>query len=373
MARIRLVNVSKTYAAIRAVDDVSLNMGENEFTVLLGPSGCGKSTTMRMIAGLETVTDGQILVNDRVVNDLEPKDRDVAMVFQDYALYPHMNVARNMSFSLRLAHLPKDEIARRVAAAARTLDIEPLLARKPAELSGGQRQRVAIGRAIVRDAGVFLFDEPLSNLDARLRGQMRDELALMRRQLKKSVVYVTHDQIEAMTLGDRIVVMSAGRVQQQGTPQDLYKRPANRFVAGFIGMPPMNFLPAELRDAEGRFVAEGAGFALPLPDSVRGRLNGKDMRAAAQDVIVGIRPAAFAPAAGAGADTDTGRGGAKLTLPILVSEYIGASSIVISRCGGERVTLEIKTEDSIPTGGEMDFIVAPESVHLFDPQSGRAL
>ena len=365
MSRIRLVNVSKNFGAgaAPAVDGVSLDMGENEFTVLLGPSGCGKSTSMRMVAGLEAVSSGEIFINGRVVNDLEPKDRDVAMVFQDYALYPHMNVARNMSFSLRLARLPKDEIGRRVAAAARTLDIERLLDRKPAELSGGQRQRVAIGRAIVRDAGVFLFDEPLSNLDARLRGQMRDELALMRRNLRKSVIYVTHDQIEAMTLGDRIVVMSEGRVQQEGTPEDLYKRPANQFVAGFIGMPPMNFLPGELREAAGRLTAEGAGFSLPLPDSARARLNGRTRR----EVVAGVRPAAFVPGTGGARD------GGKLTMPTLISEYIGASSIVISRCGDRRVVLEIKTEDAVPAGGEMDFFVAPESVHLFDPDDGRAI
>ena len=365
MSHVRLVNVSKSFGAdaAPAVDGVSLDMAENEFTVLLGPSGCGKSTTMRMIAGLEAVSSGEVHINGRVVNDLEPKDRDVAMVFQDYALYPHMNVARNMSFSLRLARLPAEEIGRRVAAAAKTLDIERLLDRKPAELSGGQRQRVAIGRAIVRDAGVFLFDEPLSNLDARLRGQMRDELALMRRELRKSVIYVTHDQIEAMTLGDRIVVMSAGRVQQEGAPEDLYKRPANQFVAGFIGMPPMNFLSGELRDTAGKLTAEGAGFSLPLPDSARDRLNGR----ARKDVVVGVRPAAFAAGGGAG------NAGGILTLPVLVSEYIGASSIVISRCGDQRVVLEIKSEDRVRPGGEMKFHIAPESVHLFDPQDGRAI
>ena len=365
MSRVRLDNVSKNFGAggAPAVDGVSLDMAENEFAVLLGPSGCGKSTTMRMIAGLETVSSGEIRINDRVVNDLEPKDRDVAMVFQDYALYPHMNVARNMSFSLRLARLPADEIRRRVAAAAKTLDIERLLERKPAQLSGGQRQRVAIGRAIVRDAAVFLFDEPLSNLDARLRGQMRDELALMRRELKKSVVYVTHDQIEAMTLGDRIVVMSEGRVQQEGTPEALYKRPANQFVAGFIGMPPMNFLPGELRETGGKLAAAGDGFSFPLPDSTRGRLNGRTRR----EVVVGVRPSAFVPAA-EGADD-----GGKLTLPALVSEYIGASSIVISRCGGRRVALEVRGESPVAAGGEMALCVAPESVHLFDPDDGRAI
>ena len=365
MSRVSLVNVSKNFGggAAPAVDGVSLDMAENEFTVLLGPSGCGKSTTMRMVAGLEAVSSGEIRINGRVVNDLEPRDRDVAMVFQDYALYPHMNVARNMSFSLRLARLPADEIGRRVAAAARTLDIERLLDRKPAELSGGQRQRVAIGRAIVRDAGVFLFDEPLSNLDARLRGQMRDELALMRRELKKSVIYVTHDQIEAMTLGDRIVVMSEGRVRQEGTPEELYKRPANQFVAGFIGMPPMNFLDGALRESAGTLTAEGAGFSLPLPEPARARLSGRTRR----EVVVGVRPAAFTPAAAA-AD-----GGGKLTLPALVCEYVGGSSVVISECGGSRVVLEIKSEDAVPAGGEMDFHVAPESVHLFDPADGRAI
>ncbi|MCY4244511.1 MAG: sn-glycerol-3-phosphate ABC transporter ATP-binding protein UgpC [Gammaproteobacteria bacterium] len=367
MSRVRLVKVCKKFGAESApvVDNLSVDMAENEFLVLLGPSGCGKSTTMRMIAGLETVSSGEIRINGHVVNDLEPKDRDVAMVFQDYALYPHMNVARNMSFSLRLARLPADEIKRRVAAAAKMLDIEKLLNRKPAQLSGGQRQRVAIGRAIVRDAGVFLFDEPLSNLDARLRGQMRDELALMRRELKKSVVYVTHDQIEAMTLGDRIVVMSEGRVQQVGTPEELYKRPKNQFVAGFIGTPPMNFLPGELRETERKLAVEGDGFCFALPGRMRGGLNGQKRR----EVVVGVRPAAFVPAAeGARADA-----GGRLTLPVLVSEYIGASSIVISRCGGRRMVLEIRSDNAVPAGEEMEFFVSAESVHLFAPEDGQAI
>lgn len=367
MSRVKLLKVCKKFGAESApvVDNLSVDMAENEFLVLLGPSGCGKSTTMRMIAGLETVSSGEIRINNHVVNDLEPKDRDVAMVFQDYALYPHMNVARNMSFSLRLARLPANEIKRRVAAAAKMLDIEKLLERKPAQLSGGQRQRVAIGRAIVRDAGVFLFDEPLSNLDARLRGQMRDELALMRRELKKSVVYVTHDQIEAMTLGDRIVVMSEGRMQQAGTPEELYKRPKNQFVAGFIGTPPMNFLPGELREREGKLTVEGAGFCFAMPGRMGDRLNGQKRR----DVVVGVRPAAFVPAV---EDARADAGG-HLTLPVLVSEYVGASSIVISRCGGRRMVLEIRSDNALPAGEEMKFFVSSESVHLFAPEDGRAI
>ncbi len=366
MSRVCLIDVCKTFAAAAppVVDKLSVEMAENEFLVLLGPSGCGKSTTMRMIAGLETVTSGEIRIDGRVVNDLEPKDRDVAMVFQDYALYPHMNVARNMSFSLRLARLSADEIKRRVAVAAKMLDIEELLNRKPAQLSGGQRQRVAIGRAIVRDAGVFLFDEPLSNLDARLRGQMRDELALMRRELNKSVVYVTHDQIEAMTLGDRIVVLSDGRAQQIGTPEALYKRPTNQFVAGFIGTPPMNFLPGELRETDGELTVDGDGFCFALPDRMRERVSGRHRR----EVVVGVRPAAFMPAAEARADT-----GGRLKLPVLVSEYVGASSIVISRCGGRRIVLEIRSDNALPAGDSMEFFVAGEAVYLFDPENGQAI
>lgn len=364
MTEVQLVNVRKDYGpGNTAVRGVSLDMRENEFTVLLGPSGCGKSTTLRMIAGLETVSSGEIRIGGRVVNDLEPKDRDVAMVFQDYALYPHMNVARNMSFSLRLAKFPADEIRNRVAAAAKTLDIEDLLERKPAHLSGGQRQRVAIGRAIVRDAGVFLFDEPLSNLDARLRTQMRGELALMRQGLQKNIIYVTHDQIEAMTLGDRIIVMSEGRVRQTGSPEDLYERPADRFVAGFIGSPPMNFMPAELREEDGVLSAVGDGFSLPLPDSAR-RAGGL----AGRDVVAGVRPAAFMPAA---QKSSTAAG--HFRMRVLLSEYIGSRSVLTAECGSARILAEVDSIFSAAPGESVEFFVSPEQVHLFNPDDGAAL
>jgi len=363
MTEVRLVDVRKSYGAGNdAVRGVSLDMQENEFTVLLGPSGCGKTTTLRMIAGLETVTSGEIRIGGRVVNDLEPKDRDIAMVFQDYALYPHMNVARNMSFSLRLAKYSADEIEKRVAAAAKILDIEKLLERKPAHLSGGQRQRVAIGRAIVRNAGVFLFDEPLSNLDARLRTQMRAELALMRKGLEKNIIYVTHDQIEAMTLGDRIVVMSEGSVRQTGTPEDLYERPADRFVAGFIGSPPMNFINAELLEKGGVLFAEGNGFSLQLPPGRSAGLQNFSGR----KVVVGIRPSAFVPAA---KEDATGR----LRMNVLLSEYIGATAVLTAECGGARILAEINSAFPAAAGDTIEFSVSPDRVHLFDPETDAAI
>ena len=247
MAGIRLDALSKTFDdGTDAVRRIDLDIEENEFLVLVGPSGCGKSTTLRMVAGLEDVTSGEILIGDRVVNDVAPKDRDVAMVFQNYALYPHMNVFQNMSFGLRLRKLPRQEIHRRVSQAADILNIGDLLDKQPKHLSGGQRQRVAMGRAIVRDPEVFLFDEPLSNLDAKLRVQMRTEIKKIHQRMRTTIIYVTHDQVEAMTLADRIVVMNEGRIEQVATPQEMYDSPATRFVAGFIGSPAMNFIPCRL-------------------------------------------------------------------------------------------------------------------------------
>ena len=253
MASITLTNLNKTFAnGFQAVQSANLDIRDGEFLVLVGPSGCGKSTTLRMIAGLEEITSGDILIGDRHVNNVAPGKRDIAMVFQNYALYPHMSVRQNLSFGLRMRKTPKREIAERVARAADVLSLEPLLDRRPRELSGGQRQRVALGRAIVRDPAVFLFDEPLSNLDAKLRVQTRTEIARLHQRLKTTMVYVTHDQVEAMTLGERIVVMNHGVIQQVDTPMNLYNRPANRFVAGFIGSPAMNFLPGRVE--QGRFV-----------------------------------------------------------------------------------------------------------------------
>jgi multiple sugar transport system ATP-binding protein len=361
MPRISIRQLRKAYGPVSVIEGLDLEVADREFTVLVGPSGCGKSTTLRMIAGLEDVSGGEIWIGDREVSGLDPKDRDIAMVFQDYALYPHMNVARNMSFALRLARLPKTEIDARVGRVAEMLSISHLLDRKPAALSGGQRQRVAMGRALVRDASVFLFDEPLSNLDAKLRGQMRAELALMRRRVEKNMVYVTHDQVEAMTLADRIVVMHHGRIQQQGSPQELYKRPANKFVAGFIGSPPMNFLKAELHEEGGRLTAKGQGFALALPDARRKAAEGLSGRA----VEIGVRPSAFRLAGAESANA--------VDLDVLVSEYVGAQSVLVCDCAGQRVLVEVGSEDPIPAAGRLRFGVEPESIHLFDPQTEAAL
>src|SRR5947207_651100 len=281
MAQVVLEKISKIFpGGVKAVDDIDLGIKDQEFIVLVGPSGCGKSTTLRMVAGLEEITGGTIRIGDRVVNDVPPKDRDIAMVFQNYALYPHMTVYKNMAFGLKLRGMPKKQIEQRVMEAAKILDIQHLLDRKPKALSGGQRQRVAVGRAIVREPAAFLFDEPLSNLDARLRLTTRAELKALHQRLKTTTIYVTHDQEEAMTLGDRIVVMSRGVVQQVGPPLEVYRRPANRFVAGFIGSPPMNFL-------EGRM--EGGDFVEGRNGGVRMALPGRSARAGA-DLVLGFRP-----------------------------------------------------------------------------------
>src|SRR5687767_8211664 len=261
MAEVNLRKIVKKYDEVEAVRGIDLDIADHEFVVLVGPSGCGKSTTLRMIAGLEDITGGEVLIGGDVVNDVPPKDRDIAMVFQNYALYPHMTVHQNMSFGLRLKKFPKAEIRKRVDEAARILDIKELLTRKPKQLSGGQRQRVAMGRAIVRNPKVFLFDEPLSNLDAKLRVQMRTEIKTLHQQVRTTTVYVTHDQVEAMTLADRVVVMNNGIIEQVGTPQELYHRPKTRFVAGFIGSPAMNFIPCRMEEA-------GNGLSIRLSDQI---------------------------------------------------------------------------------------------------------
>ena len=274
MPTIRLENLVKRYGNVEVLHGINLSMEAEEFTVLVGPSGCGKSTTLRMVAGLESVSDGEIYIDERPVSRLEPKERDLAMVFQDYALYPHMNVARNMSFALRLQKRPKAEIDKKVKEVAAMLGLTEYLYRKPGELSGGQRQRVAMGRALTRDSSTFLFDEPLSNLDAKLRGQMRAELALMRQNVRKNMIYVTHDQIEAMTLADRIVVMHDGKIQQEGTPEQLFKNPVNKFVAGFLGSPPMNFLDGDIQTTGDSTKVVGSGFAIGLDSKISKLANG---------------------------------------------------------------------------------------------------
>lgn len=362
MPRIRLEGLVKRYGAVEVLHGINLDMAEHEFTVLVGPSGCGKSTTLRMIAGLEDVSEGEVWMGDRAISRLDPKDRDIAMVFQDYALYPHMNVAKNMSFSLRLQKRPPAEIDRKVRDVAEMLGLSPFLNRKPGELSGGQRQRVAMGRALCRDASTFLFDEPLSNLDAKLRGQMRAELALMRQSVQKNMIYVTHDQIEAMTLADRIVVMHGGHIQQQGTPSELFRRPANKFVAGFLGAPPMNFLEAELAQSGDALFAQGRDFELRLPDDLAARA----IRLARKKVTLGLRPSDLEFAA----DAPEGAG---LNLNVIVSEYVGAQSVLICTCGDARVTVEIKSETPIALGENLRFAVRPEGLHLFDPASEEAI
>src|SRR6201984_1483192 len=288
MAQVALRNIVKTFDKTPAVQGIDLDIVDKEFIVLVGPSGCGKSTTLRMIAGLEEITGGDIAIGGDVVNDVPPKDRDIPMVFQNSALYPHMNVYENMSFGLKLKRTPKDEIDRRVKQAAQILDITELLDRKPKQLSGGQRQRVAMGRAIVRDPKVFLFDEPLSNLDAKLRVQMRTEIKKVHQKVRTTTVYVTHDQVEAMTLADRVVVMNNGRIEQIGTPTDLYHTPATRFVAGFIGSPAMNFVPCRLEDVGGKLhirLTDRLSFPLPPARAARYRNGPREDK-----LLIGIRP-----------------------------------------------------------------------------------
>lgn len=361
MPEIVLESLVKRYGQVTVIEDLNLTMEDNEFTVLVGPSGCGKSTTLRMIAGLETVTSGEIFIGGQPVSRLEPKERDIAMVFQDYALYPHMDVARNMSFALRLARYPKAEIKARVKKVADMLGIGPLLARKPAQLSGGQRQRVAMGRALVRDASTFLFDEPLSNLDAKLRAQMRAELALMRRKLEKNMIYVTHDQVEAMTLGDRIVVMHSGIIQQQGTAEELYKKPVNKFVAGFLGSPPMNFFNGQLQLSEEKFEVHGDGYTLPLPDFMKPRVKNLPSK----DVVVGIRPTAFTHA--------TGTEAIQLELPVILSEYIGSQSVIVSSLGGQQILIEVGSDTPVTRDEVITIAVTPESLYLFNPETEETL
>src|SRR5499427_4757914 len=286
MAQVVIRSLNKKFDEVHAVKDVNLDIRDKEFVVLVGPSGCGKTTTLRMVAGLEAITSGRILIDDKVINELPPMDRDIAMVFQNYALYPHMSVYDNMAFGLKMRKFDRADIARRVQEAAEILGIQELLKRKPRQLSGGQRQRVALGRAIVRHPQVFLFDEPLSNLDAKLRVQMRVELKKLHDRLGTTAIYVTHDQVEAMTLGDRVVVMKDGFVQQVGEPLELYNEPANRFVAGFLGSPAMNFATVKLRQDNGAIWAGNTGLAIDVPADIGARL----APYADRDVILGVRP-----------------------------------------------------------------------------------
>ncbi len=373
MADIRLESVTKEYSGgVKAVDDVSLSAPDGSFTVLVGPSGCGKSTTLRMVAGLEDVSSGSISIGGQRVNDVPPRDRDIAMVFQNYALYPHMTVRQNLGFALKMRKTPAGEIAKRVGSVAATLAIEDLLDRKPGQLSGGQRQRVAVGRAIVREPRAFLFDEPLSNLDARLRVSTRAELKALHQRLRTTTLYVTHDQEEAMTLGDQVVVMARGKVQQAGPPMEIYRKPANRFVAGFLGNPPMNFLDGEVGQAgpDGRcaFTTDARGltnerFSLTFEAEQSARL--KD--AQGSRMVLGFRPQALRIAA----DPHAGRGGASrnaLVVEIAVVEPLGDTmDLVCQAATGERILARVDSSDGVVAGTTIRLEVEPGRLHVFAP------
>ena len=359
MASVSLRQVRKSYEANAVVHGIDLEIADQEFVVLVGPSGCGKSTLLRMIAGLEDITAGEIAIGERVVNQVDPKDRDVAMVFQDYALYPHLSVFQNIAFSLQYRGVPKAEIARRVAEAAAILDIEPLLQRKPRQLSGGQRQRVAMGRAIVREAKVFLFDEPLSNLDAKLRVQMRTEIKKLRERVRTTAIYVTHDQVEAMTLADRIVLMNGGRVEQIGTPEDVYETPATLFVAGFVGASAMNLVPGRIEaDGPGCSLVIGQGARLPLP---AGPLSGM----AGRKVTAGLRPEHL--------HWQDAPGVAALGGMAQVVEPLGADTLVVFDAGGCELQARLPPRMVRRPGDRVQVGLAPHAIHLFDPETQRRI
>ncbi len=351
MASVTYDHVVKRYTAdLTVVKDFNVEIQDKEFMVLVGPSGCGKSTALRMLAGLEQISEGRILIGDRVVNNLAAKDRDIAMVFQSYALYPHMTVYDNMAFPLQMQHMKKTEIDKRVRNASRILGLDNFLKRKPRALSGGQRQRVALGRAIVRSPKVFLLDEPLSNLDAKLRGQTRVELQKLHRDLQTTFIYVTHDQVEAMTMGDRIAIMNAGILQQVGTPGEIYDHPANLFVAGFIGTPTMNFIPATISNGS----AKASGFEVKMPKPV-----------SASKGTLGFRPEAVTDRVADGAPT--------LDMKVDVVERLGSDQYLYGSVGGDQMTARIDPRISVAPGDRIKLGLDTRSLHFFDAESEQAL
>ena len=362
MAKVVMEKLNKHYGEVKAVKDFDLDIPDKEFVVLVGPSGCGKTTTLRMVAGLEDITSGNIYIDERVVNHLPPKDRDIAMVFQNYALYPHMTVYQNMAFGLTLRKFPKDEIQQRVKEAAEILNIGELLERKPKALSGGQRQRVAVGRAIVRKPKVFLFDEPLSNLDAKLRVQMRVELKKLHERLQTTIIYVTHDQVEAMTMGDRIVVMKDGLKQQVGAPLEVYFRPANKFVAGFIGSPAMNFLEGELFSEPGGLSFQAKGVKLRIPQDKAAQLKGYPEKR----VTFGIRPEDLpeAPCAAPGETMD---------VVVEVLEPLGSEVYLNVKTGDRPFIARAQPNTKAKPHATLCLRPAPENMHFFDIRDERAL
>jgi multiple sugar transport system ATP-binding protein len=366
MAEVKLHKIVKKYDEVEAVRGIDLEIADHEFVVLVGPSGCGKSTTLRMIAGLEDITGGEILIGGDVVNDVPPKDRDIAMVFQNYALYPHMTVEQNMSFGLRLKRYPKAEIRKRVDEAARILDIKELLARKPKQLSGGQRQRVAMGRAIVRNPKVFLFDEPLSNLDAKLRVQMRTEIKKVHLQVRTTTVYVTHDQVEAMTLADRVVVMNNGIIEQVGTPHQLYHNPRTRFVAGFIGSPAMNFIPCRMEGGDGALqVRITDELALPVPparaEQYRGHANNGKL-------LLGLRPEHITEA---GNHLEPGE--VPFEAKLDVTEPMGMETLVYFPLNGTQVCGRVNPNSGARDGAPLRLAANLNNMHLIDGATGQVI
>jgi multiple sugar transport system ATP-binding protein len=363
MAEVSLHKLNKKFDTTHVVKDVDLQIRDKEFMVFVGPSGCGKTTTLRMIAGLEAITAGEIRIGNTVVNEVPPMDRDIAMVFQNYALYPHMSVASNMAFGLKMRKFEKGEIEKRIKNAASILGIEELLHRKPRQLSGGQRQRVALGRAIVRDPAVFLFDEPLSNLDAKLRVQMRVELKKLHERLAVTSVYVTHDQVEAMTLGDRVVVMKDGVVQQVGEPLELYNTPANRFVAGFIGSPAMNFADVTLAENGGHPVAEAPGLRIVLPDALAARARAKVGRKA----TLGIRPEDI-HLAGVADSADH-----CFEASVEVVEQLGSEILLDTRVGAATIVASVDPMIKVRSHDKLKLALNPARLHLFDAESEAAI
>lgn len=366
MAGISLKNIKKTYqGGVTVIENLNLEIKDKEFIILVGPSGCGKSTTLRMIAGLEEITGGEMYIGDRLINDVHPKERDIAMVFQSYALYPHMSVYKNMAFGLELRKMPKEEIDQKVRDAAKILDIEHLLDRKPKALSGGQRQRVALGRAMVRNPQVFLLDEPLSNLDAKLRTAMRTEIIKLHNQLQTTFVYVTHDQVEAMTMADRIVVMKDGIIQQVDTPQSLYLYPKNLFVAGFIGSPQMNFVDVEIVKSANGYGAKFEGYTMSIPNS---KIAEVDIdKYVGKTVVMGIRPEEF--------DTDkaNNENHATITANIDIAELMGSEIYIHFMLAGHKAIAKAPASFPKKSGEKVELGVDTNKLHLFDKETGLVI
>ena len=363
MATVSLRNLVKRYGALEIVHGINLDVADREFIALVGPSGCGKSTTLRMIAGLEDISGGEVLIGGKVVNDLPPRSRNLAMVFQSYALYPHMTVRENMGFSLKISGRPQSEIDARVSDAAKTLDLETLMERRPSQLSGGQRQRVAMGRAIVRQPDVFLFDEPLSNLDAKLRTQVRTEIKKLHARMQATMIYVTHDQVEAMTLSDRIVIMRDGHIEQVGTPEDVFRRPATKFVAGFIGSPPMNMEEAVLTDGK---LAFASGATLPLPPRFRSSVR------EGQKVTFGLRPDDVYPS-GHGLHAGDADAVHEIELPVTITEPLGNETLVFTQFNGRDWVSRMLNPRPLRPGEAVRMSLDLSRAHLFDGETGKAL